>query len=717
MYRDIEEIPSYSTTYAGGVSAVGESAFVVAVNPRTSPIIAASRFEEGRVVAAGMSEYLDFTGADTVESTLTRNILTWLTEEQSVSYEDALDGKEKVGVVTNLSIEVSDDLPLELTKVDNWLDVPLDPSTYQVAYVDNFEHPLNGEEVQKLLDYIQSGGAVLFAHKGWVFELYPQQWMEEQTPNPRLYDYGIQRLLNEVGISLMNNIAAAEDETFSPLSYDRANNYHILTLLEQSKDVEEGILPIEQIDIGYPGMSDEEKKQLLATNINGTIVRLSSVSPLLEQIREDANELDVSWPFDKGNRPYSSALLSYQVSQASLDREQTKSQFADHFPGKVPAETPVVENQEVLINFDYNDLSYLRMLYPPGQWHSTGLYVPAGSVITIDVPEGIENLDVQVGAHTDDLMHLSTWERVPVIALRDELQPGTNEIMSPYGGLLYFIPTEAASGLETTVSVSGAVQAPYFVHGETKNDEWNDTIKSYQAPWAEFQGEHMILTLPAEVAKNVDDPEALMTQWDQMIEKYNQLVGVSPDQSLPHLSPDRQHRIVSDIQISAGYMHAGYPIMIPIEGEAEEMVDISKGYLGNWGFWHELGHEYQQSPWTWGDIIEVSVNIHSLHIQDYFGLESRLLTKDNEGKDHYDKAFEFLENDDPNKTYTDNDLFERLVLFAQLQHAYGWDFYTDLHIAYRELEQERLPNTDQEKRDRLVYMVSTISGENLLSFF
>ena len=74
----------------------------------------------------------------------------------------------------------------------------------------------------------------------------------------------------------------------------------------------------------------------------------------------------------------------------------------------------------------------------------------------------IEHLDVQVGAHTDKLGHLMTWDRAPIVALRDTLKPGTNQISSPFGGLIYLIPTKSENGKNATVTISGAVKAPYL---------------------------------------------------------------------------------------------------------------------------------------------------------------------------------------------------------------------------------------------------------------
>lgn len=717
LYKDLEGIPSESASHAGGISVIGENAFVVGVNPETSPLIAAARYGNGRVIVAGMSEYIDLAGESEIKTILTRNLLSWLTEEQSISYDGALDGEGEINLITNLNLNVNDDLPIHLTKVDNWLENDINSDVYNVAYVDNFNSSLDEEEIDILLDFIRDGGALLFAQKGWVMDGHPKDWIKQIYPNPRLYHYGIQNLLNEVGISLMTNNAASKNEVFPPLTYDRANDYHILQLIDQSKAVEEGMLSIDDIRIGGPDASAEHKRSIISTLISGTIGGLTASSPLLDQIREDARTLDVELPFDKKEYLYSNALFTYLVNQASLSPDQEKSQFADVFPGNVPSDTSVIQDKQIEIDFEYNDYSYIRMNIPPGNWLSTGLYAPAGETVTIEVPEGVENLDIQVGAHTDNLMGKDSWQRVPIVTYRQALEVGTNEIMSPYGGLVYFIPTESIADTKEIITISGVVNAPYFNINETTNEEWNETIKHYEAPWAELQGRQIILTLPTEVVKDVEDPEALMTKWDQMIDQYDELVGVGSDKDLPHRSIDRPHRFVFDIQVGAGLMHAGYPMVGPIQRFAQEAIDIESDQLGSWGFWHELGHQYQQTPWLWGDVGETTTNIHSVHIEEYFGKESNLLTKDDNGQDHYDKAFDFLNSDNPNKKYNDNDHFIRLVAFMQLQHAYGWEFYTELQTAYRELPANELPSNDQQKIDMLAYKASKISGENLVSFF
>ena len=66
----------------------------------------------------------------------------------------------------------------------------------------------------------------------------------------------------------------------------------------------------------------------------------------------------------------------------------------------------------------------------------------------------------------------------------------------------------------------------------------------------------MIFTVPSILVHDMDDPKAVLTLWDQIVAAQDAFV------SLPRR--ERPERIVADAQISAGYMHSGYPIMIPI---------------------------------------------------------------------------------------------------------------------------------------------------------
>ncbi|GIN69835.1 hypothetical protein J14TS2_03100 [Bacillus sp. J14TS2] len=722
FYDGLDGFPVYSSSHSGGISAIGNNAFVVAVNPDSVPFVGAARYGQGKVVAAGLSEYFDFSTTDEISTKVLSNILKWVTDIEHENptystYAQALKGEEEIKIVTNREIPVNEDLPIQMEYVADFLSVDLDPLEHQVAFVNNFHQPLSDEEVQALLHYVREGGAVIFGEKGWVMEGHPKEWMAKENSTPRLTDYGIQTFLNEVGLSLTNIIATTKTETYPKMKIEKIQNYFVPTLIENAKAIEEGTMDPSTLNIGSDEASPDKKKEIIAQVVSATIGSLIEEHPLLEQMKNDLTEFEVTWPFVKSDYPYSSSLLAYQVSAASLDVNGEKSPYANHFPGAVPQDADMIDNKEVVVDFDYADLSYLRMGYPPGTWMSTELYAPAGEIITIDVPEGVEDLYVQVGSHTDVLTGKPTWSRMPVVALQQKLEPGENQIKSPYGGLIYLIPKTAKSGFTAPIEISGGVSTPTFVKGETTNEEWHRTVKNNPAPWGEIIGEHVIFTLPKETLLELENPAEIIEHWDQVTASYDEFVGIDPALPLPHKGLDRPHRYVADVQISAGYMHAGYPIMIPIDPAAAHVVDPELALERGWGFWHEMGHEYQQNSWKWGDLTEVSVNIYTLYIQEKFTDVQRLIEKSEDGKSHYDRALEFVADPSTTKKYTDLELMDQLVFFKQLQLAFGWDFYTDLHIAYREMDEKELPSTDQEKKDLLLYMTSKQSGYNLVSLF
>ena len=77
----------------------------------------------------------------------------------------------------------------------------------------------------------------------------------------------------------------------------------------------------------------------------------------------------------------------------------------------------------------------------------------------------------------------------------------------------------------------------------------------------------------------------------------------------------RPERMVSDVAISVGFMHSGYPIMLHLP-EAREMVAVSKDKMPGWGFHHEIGHNHQKTEWTFDGTGEVTNNIFSVYITE-----------------------------------------------------------------------------------------------------
>ncbi|MFK7693255.1 M60 family metallopeptidase [Paenibacillus sp. HJGM_3] len=706
------------------MAAIESSAFIVAVNPDTTPILAAARYGAGRVVVAGDDSYFKFSSDITDErKTVARNILSWVTETASpITYREALQGQGKLSLVsaTTKNWTIDSQYPIEHLKWSSFTDHALDPAVYPVAYVDG---TVKAEEIPVLEAYIRQGGNVVVPLKGWVMEQYPSVFLGsayEGRSAKLSEDFPVQRLLNQVGLGLMNNTATTKTAVLPKTTVEQSVAYHMNTLRDQSKKMEAGTLTIDDVKVGAPDAAPTKKLQIMAAALSGTFGTLTPYSSIYAEVQAEAEQLNtLEFPLDKSKKPYTSALLSYKLSQIPGNLTGAKSPYADVFPGVVPSNAERVRNVTIPVSFDYSTYDYLRQGTVPKGWVSTGLYAPAGEWVKVQVPPGVTNLDVQIGAQTDNLSSKDIWDRVPVVFQRKTLTAGENLIRSPYGGLIYLIPTKPQPGVQTVVTISDAVQAPYYVLGRTTAAEWQ-TIRNAPAPWAELQGRRVIVTVPSTVLRTLDDPEQVVKSWDAIVDFDDELAGLAPDQPLPHQSVNLPFRYVADIEISAGFMHAGYPIMFHITPSAPYAVDNDRMTRGGWGFWHETGHEYQQVHMNWGVTSEITVNIYSLYVQQKFGNSSNLLVADAQGKTLYDKAQEYINNPNPNKTYGDTaylDVMGYLVMFRQLSLAYGWEFYTDLHRIYRELPAASLPKTNQEEIDLFVVNASRTAGYNLLEFF
>ncbi len=246
----------------------------------------------------------------------------------------------------------------------------------------------------------------------------------------------------------------------------------------------------------------------------------------------------------------------------------------------------------------------------PG-WHGLGLYAAPGAAIQVEVPESAVplGLSVQIGSHTDELWHLDAWERSPQLVRRLPIRASRTAAANAFGGTVYIDVPEGAPARKVEVKVAGAVEAPRFQLGTTTRDEWKARVRQRPGPWAELEGHNVIFTVPSAAIRSLEDPEALMTLWDRIVAAQDTAV------SLP--GRRRPERIVADVQISAGYMHSGYPIMVPIDDSLRTALSVSRlKREGTWGHFHELGHNHQERDWTFDGTGEVTNNVLVLYVYD-----------------------------------------------------------------------------------------------------
>lgn len=348
-------------------------------------------------------------------------------------------------------------------------------------------------------------------------------------------------------------------------------------------------------------------------------------------------------------------------------------------------------------------------------WHSTGLYAAPGEAIRVTLPEGAEalGLSLRIGAHSDELWHLDAWRRMPSISRVWPLDAPETMVASPYGGLVYaVVPRVGGSGGDVSdlveIEIAGAVEAPYFVLGKTDADTWRETIRHHPAPWAEVEAGAMIVTVPSTSVRELDDPEAVARTWDRVMELSAELAAWNTPRARPE-------RFVSDEQISAGYMHAGYPLMAHLDVR-EALVDVDHLLAGNWGFYHEVGHNHQSGDWTFEGTVEVTVNLFTLYVYEFL---CGIPVAENERGSAAFVAEQMAKYDfaAPDFDRWKSDPFLALAMYVQMQHAFGWDAYRRVFAEYRDLPAEERPGSDDEKRDQWLVRMSRTVGRDLGQFF
>jgi hypothetical protein len=540
-----------------------------------------------------------------------------------------------------------------------------------VLYVD--AHALrSAEAIAAVQKYVRAGGGLLTAGLTW-------GWLQ-LNPGKTQHDQPGNRLLAEVGILFADGYVdrtAPEGYRVAGASLENTHAARALERLRRAEDVEQTSWIVTQAARTLPA----EDKLL---------------RPKLARIRGKYGRKGAS-PLDS-KAPLARLALTLQIEEMKRrPPEKVRAhRTAAVFPGRVPATARrVTRTNEV-------DTAI------PG-WHSTGLYAPPGEPITVELPRRAlgRNLRLRIGAHNDRLWHKERWKRAPEICLERALDETPHRSASAFGGLLYLeVPRDCDLGT-IDVRVKGAVGAPHYVHGVTDPNEWRSSIRKRPAPWAELQTRKVILTVPSEVVRELDDPAALMDLWDGVLDACADLAAIPRERTRPE-------RYVADVQISAGYMHSGYPIMTHLDAAAR-MVDLERMRKGDWGMFHEMGHNHQQGDWTFAGTGEVTCNLFTLYVYEKVcGIPVSGHERIN-GKKRDEMIRAYLEGGRRFDAWKRKP-FLALLAYCQLQEAFGWEPFRQVFHEYRALRKEERPKGDGAKRDQLLTRFSRRVGHDLGPF-
>jgi hypothetical protein len=175
-------------------------------------------------------------------------------------------------------------------------------------------------------------------------------------------------------------------------------------------------------------------------------------------------------------------------------------------------------------------------------------------------------------------------------------------------------------------------------------------------------------------------------------------------------------RYVSDRQISAGYMHSGYPIMTHLDAAPRFVTVQDLRAKGDWGMFHEMGHNHQSGDWTFGGTGEVTVNLFSLYVLETCCPGAPVhggVTPENIAK----RIRQHLVEHQADFEKWKGDPFTALVMYIQLRQAFGWEAFKKVFAEYRALPGDQRPQSDDDKRDQWLTRLSRTVGRNLGPFF
>ncbi|NXR34567.1 TCAF2 factor, partial [Zosterops hypoxanthus] len=347
----------------------------------------------------------------------------------------------------------------------------------------------------------------------------------------------------------------------------------------------------------------------------------------------------------------------------------------------------------------------------PGEtaWRSTGLYLPEGHTAVITCPCLVvgAGLKVQVGCHTDDLSQAKELKRAPVVIRTCDVACQKQSVSCLWGGLIYIIvPAKSVLG-NVSITVEGAVRAPFFKLGETCERQWEACIRHYPAPWAELAVENLILTVPSDSIRHMEDPRPLLTLWNKI------MMAISKLAAIPAKFP-RPERIVTDVQISCGWMHSGYPIMGHLDS-VKEMINVEHMQTtGLWGPIHELGHNQQQQAWEFRPhTTEATCNLWSVYVhEEVLGIPRHQAHQALRPQCRQERIKDYLKKGAQLKDWS---VWTALETYLQLQEGFGWDPFTHLFSDYQKMS--RIPKDNASKMNLWAQKFSQQVNKNLAPFF
>ncbi len=269
-----------------------------------------------------------------------------------------------------------------------------------------------------------------------------------------------------------------------------------------------------------------------------------------------------------------------------------KFEFGDLFPGSVADTAPRTIGGVVEVNGTYN--IDIAAAYGMQEFvvRPTGYYLAAGDTVTIEVPLACVNkgLSVVAGVHFRNL-NPGAINRPRDISLEYPITSLKTKIANPYGGGIYIKVPDGSNLGWFNVTVNHAVKAPYFSWRAGKHTNvatWLTDIQNTNAPWADFESDKYMFTIPISNASKALAPDKIMARWDSIMDAFRFAGGRPIDTRI------RAEFYTADRKLVTPAYGSGYPTVITIPelnhinsnwDPVNVLLDIPSPILS-----HEMGH-------------------------------------------------------------------------------------------------------------------------------
>ncbi|MCK6520592.1 M60 family metallopeptidase [Myxococcota bacterium] len=663
----------------------GEGACPLLADPDGAVAVASARLGEGRLAQLGHEGLLTgAAGKGAHGPLLVQNLARWAAagkDAPRIGVERDLRGVITTLEAAGLSAEIVD--ADALAELD--LFIAFAPTERDEA------------EIAALQAFVSGGGGLLTAGHAW-------WWAYERGASAAevAAEHPANKLL--LGAGLLVSAETTGDDTLA--SAEPRGLLHAGWALTLIEDHLSGAAPLSMAD------------QRVAADTVGAAVRnlpldLDAYFGPLRRLLDEGDPMvpTEAEPLKVNQRPIEALLVTVWSRLAGELPPEELTAIPSDFPGPVPA-AAVRGDTTLTLRAAYagRDADYWYSDAADPLWLSLGAYAAPGEPVTVTIPAAWagRGLKAQIGAHTDTLWHLDEWRRHPELTRAYDLDAAETLIASAFGGPIYLTVPGGLDLGEGEVTVSGGVSMPRYVVGETETAAFLAEAAANLAPLAELGSDRFVLTVPTADLAALTDPAGLMALWDAVLDADADLAAISRDR-------DRPERFAIDVQISAGWMHSGYPLMGYDYGAA--MVDLpTLSLMGDWGAFHELGHNHQFGPANLPGTTECTVNLWSVYaMEEVIGLDRGLAHSDLDPAARQETLDAYL--DGGADFWADWSVWTCLETYLQLQEAFGWDLFITMNAAHLGMPTSSRPDTDQERIDELVILSSETVGLDLTGFY